>query len=43
MGNKFGCFPLSRVDHYWVIVVCLHNVESELTVTRDVDLSSIEY
>jgi len=42
MGNEFGHFPASRVACYWVIVVSLHNVESELTVTRDVDLSSAD-
>src|SRR5882672_8337775 len=42
-GNEFGRFPLSRVSSYWVIVVGFHDVKSELTVTRDVDLSSIEY
>src|SRR5882672_4075670 len=42
-GNEFSRFPSSRVSSYWVIVVGFHNVKSELTVTRDVDLSSIEY
>ena len=42
-GNEFSRFPSSRVASYWVIVVSLHNFKSELTVTRDVDLSSIEY
>ena len=42
-GDEFGHFPPSRVAGYWVIVVSLHNFESELTVTREIDLSSIEY
>ena len=43
MGNEFGCFPSSQVACYWVIMVSLHNFKSELAVTRDIDLSSIEY
>jgi len=43
MGNEFHHLPSSRVAGHWIVVVSLHNVEPELIVPGDIDLSSVEY
>jgi len=40
---KFHCPPLSGVSCYWIVVVRFDNVEPELIVLGDIDLSSVEY
>ena len=36
-------FSIVLGDRYWVVMVGLHNVESELTVMGDINLASVEY
>jgi len=43
VSDQFGCFPQARVAHDWVVMVGFHYVELQLTITGDIDLSSIEY
>ena len=43
MGNEFCCLPSSGVASHWIVMVSLHDVEPELIVLGDVDLSSVEY
>ena len=43
MGDEFHCLPSSGVAGHWIVVVSLHNVEPELIVPGDIDLSSVEY
>ena len=40
--NKFHCLPLSRVSSYWIVMVRFDDVEPELIVLGDMDLS-VEY
>ena len=42
-SDEFSHFPSSWVTRYWVVMVGLHNVESELTVMGDINLASVEY
>jgi len=41
-GNKFHHLPSARVASDWVVVVGFHYVQPELTISDDVDLSSVE-
>jgi len=41
--DEFCCLPSSGVSSYWIVVVRFDNVEPELIVSGDVDLSSVEY
>jgi len=43
MCDKSHCLPSSRVSSYWIVMVRVDDVEPELIVSGDVDLSSVEY
>ena len=43
MGNEFCSLPSSGVASHWIVMVSLHNVEPELIVLGDIDISSVEY
>ena len=43
MCDKSHCLPSSRMSSYWIVMVRVDDVEPELIVSGDVDLSSVEY
>jgi len=41
--DEFCCLPPSGVSSYWIVLVRFDDVEPEVIVLGDVDLSSVEY